>query len=245
MATLNKMKKKSYLTMGVIGGMGPDATVDFLSRVVSNTPAEKDQNHIPMLIDHRPQIPNRHHSIDGSGENVVPYLTAMAKGLESSGANFLVMPCNTAHAYAKDIREAVSIPFIHLIDETVAQIKKLHPGIQSVGIMAAKGCLDSKLYQDTLENNGYHPVCWDEADAKEFMTLVFQIKAGDKGKNIQQAMLALANKLLGNGAELLIAACTEIPLVLNASDISSPMLVSTDILATQSIAYARGEIPLP
>lgn len=99
------------LTVGVLGGMGPEATVDFMARVLAATPASVDQQHIRMLVDHNPCIPDRHAAIAGTGPDIGPGLAAMAQGLEAAGADFLVMVCNTAHAYNDAIRDAIHIPY--------------------------------------------------------------------------------------------------------------------------------------
>src|ERR1700679_257808 len=109
--------------VGVIGGMGPEATVDFLRRIVAATPARDDADHIHVLVDNNPQIPSRIAAlIDGHGEDPAPVLCAMARGLEKQGADFLVMPCNTAHYYLQRIARAVNIPVLDMIALSIAQI---------------------------------------------------------------------------------------------------------------------------
>ena len=108
-----------HKTVGVLGGMGPDATVDFMSKVIAATPAEKDQDHLRMLVDSNPHVPNRQEALLRGGEDPGPVLAAMAKGLQAAGADFLVMPCNTAHAFKDAIIEAVDIPLVSIIDVSV------------------------------------------------------------------------------------------------------------------------------
>jgi aspartate racemase len=110
----------AQLTAGVLGGMGPDATVDFMAKVIAATSAETDQDHARMLVDHNPKVPNRQAALLANGEDPGPAMAAMAKGLQDAGADFLVMPCNTAHAFARDIRDAVSIPLISIRQKSIA-----------------------------------------------------------------------------------------------------------------------------
>ena len=223
---------------GVLGGLGPAATVDFMSRVLTQTTAEQDQDHIRMLVDHNPTVPNRHLAIAGETPSVAPQLVAMARGLESAGADFLVMICNTAHAYADDIAAAVNIPFISLIDVTVEAVGAPP---RPVGVMAADGCLRAGLYQSALRAAGHEPVTWSDSELDQFMTLVYRVKAGDRDPEIGGAMSRLAASLQFEGAEALIAGCTEIPLVLDETGLGLTLLDSTDLLVKRTIALARGE----
>ena len=131
--------------VGVIGGMGPDATVDFMAKVIEKTPASSDQDHVRMLVEHNPRIPSRQLAMRGEGEDPGPVIAQMAARLEASGADFIVMPCNAAHAWQDDIVAATSIPFISIIDICVEALAGL--GAKRIGVMAARGCLDARLYQ--------------------------------------------------------------------------------------------------
>ncbi len=112
--------------VGVIGGMGPEATVDFLRRIVAATPAQDDADHIRVLVDNNPKIPSRIAAlVDGTGEDPLPILIAMAHGLEKQGADFLVIPCNTAHYYLPRIAEAVSIPLLDMVALSIARLPKV------------------------------------------------------------------------------------------------------------------------
>ncbi len=112
--------RKKNLLVGVLGGLGPEATVDFMARVLALTPADSDQDHIHLLVDQNPNVPNRQEAILRDGENPSPAIVAMAKRLEAAGCDLLVMPCNTAHAWEQDIRSATSIPFLSIVEATVA-----------------------------------------------------------------------------------------------------------------------------
>ena len=223
---------------GILGGLGPDATVDFMARVVAATEAECDQDHIRMLIDHNPTVPNRHDAIAGITPSVGPQLADMAKGLESAGADFLVMVCNTAHAYAREIQAAVNIPFISIVDVTVEALAD--QSVKAVGVMAADGCIRANLYQDALAAAGYEAILWSEGELNDFMELVYRIKAGERDADIGAGILKLAASLIFSGAEVLIAGCTEIPLFMTSEQAPAPMLSSTDLLVQRTINLAKG-----
>ena len=230
---------------GVLGGMGPQATVDFLAKVVAQTDANSDQDHIRMLVDHNPKVPNRHAAIAGHGGEVGAALADMAIRLERAGANFLLMVCNTAHAFQHDIEAAINIPFISIVDEVVSELDMHWPNAKRVGVMAAEGCLSAELYQQALAQTGRKAISWSSEEQDLFMSLLYRVKAGDPLDKIKPQMAQLAQSLVEQGAETLIAGCTEIPLVLRASELPVPLLSSTDILVTRIIDYAAGNKILP
>ncbi len=236
---MHSSRQEQQRIAGVLGGMGPDATVDFLAKVVAATEAASDQDHIHQIIDHNPKVPNRHAAIAGVGPDPSPELTAMARRLEAAGADFLVMVCNTAHAYAAEIRASVTIPFVSIVDVVMDELHGLP--VKYVGVMAAEGCLRAGLYQQALAGAGLEAVLWSEAELARFMELVYRIKAGDRGSDIGAGMGRLAADLVFRGAEILIAGCTEVPLFLSDRDTAVPLLSSTDLLVRRTITLARNQ----
>ena len=127
-------------TVGVMGGMGPAATVDFLDRVRRRTPARLDADHLRLLVDSDPTLPDRHAALADGGPSPGPRLVAMAQGLERAGAQGLVLVCNSAHAWADEIRAAVAVPFIDMVAETAAALARRHPHVRRPGLLAAAAC---------------------------------------------------------------------------------------------------------
>ena len=222
-------------TVGVLGGMGPDATVDFMAKVIAATPAERDQDHLRMLVDNNPQVPNRQEALLCGGEDPGPALAAMAQGLEAGGADFLVMPCNTAHAFKHAILDAVAIPLLSIIDVTVDACEDF----AAVGVLATDGCIASGVFQEALGARRLRAILPDEAELRELMHLISRVKAGDRGADVGAAMGALAGVLVARGADVIIAGCTEIPLVLDSAVLDVPLVSSTDVLAEATVAMAR------
>ena len=225
-------------TVGVLGGMGPDATVDFMSKVIALTPADKDQDHIHMLVDHNPTVPNRQDAILGDGEDPGPAMAAMAKRLEVAGADFLVIPCNPAYVFQQYIPDAVTIPLISIIDETIDALPMI---CSRVGLLATDGCLKARVYQDALASRDMRAFEPDADDMQELMGLIYAIKAGDMGAAIADTMRALAEELISQGAQAIVAGCTEIPLVLESSMLNVPLVSSTDVLAEKTVQLAKPE----
>jgi len=232
------VKDSNSKIVGVLGGMGPDATVDFMAKVIALTPAGKDQDHVRMLVDHNPKVPNRQHAMLGDGEDPGLILAAMAAGLEKAGADFLVMPCNTAHAYGGSIEAAVSIPLISIIDLTVAACVDFG----TVGILATDSCLQCRIYQDALATKGIESVLPDHQDTVALMRLITRIKSGTRGAEIAGQVRNLAENLVSKGAQAIIAGCTEIPLVLDGSMLDVPLIASTDVLAEATVKIALGKL---
>jgi len=226
--------------VGVLGGMGPEATVDFMAKVIALTPADKDQDHIRMLVDHNPKVPNRQTAILAGGEDPGPVLAEMAKRLEAAGADVLVIPCNTAFAFAANVIEAVDITLISIVEVTIDAILQRDSSVKNVGVLATDGCLRAGVYQDALQERSLTPVLPDGNELAELMELINAIKAGDKSAAISAAIRDLADALISRGAEAIVAGCTEIPLVLDASMLSVMLISSTDALAAETVRRARG-----
>jgi len=232
--------------VGVIGGMGPDATAAFLQAVLHHSgPVEADQQHIPLLVFNNPKVPDRNAALAGRGPSPGPALAAMARALERAGAEFLVMPCNTAHAYASAVVAATPLPFVSIVEETCRAAVTRCPSLRRAGLLGTPACVAAGLYSTGLAAYGVEAVCCDTKGMARFIELLYAVKAGERGDAVRAGMAGLAADLAERGAETIIAACTEVPLVLSTRDLSLPLLDSLDVLASQCVRYSRREIGLP
>jgi len=213
--------------------------VDFMSRVVRATPANTDQDHIRMIVDHDPGIPSRQRAMRGEGESPGPAIARIAVGLEAAGADLLVMPCNLAHAWQSDITAVARIPFLSIIDLSVSAALLRSDEDSAVGLMTTPGCFDAGLYQSALADAVRPTVTQTRDELDETMALVARIKSGDKSRDVAEPLQALANRLIERGATILIAACTEFPLVLNEAMFDVAYVSSTDELAKATVRAAR------
>lgn len=245
MASVSESARNAQKTIGVLGGMGPQATVDFLNIVIELTPAERDQDHLRLLIDSNPHVPDRQAAMRGDDSAVRAVLRDMALGLEGQGADFLVMPCNTAHAFIDDAVAAVQIPFISIIDVTVQAIVNAKADARRVGLLATDACIESGSYQRAARTLSLEIVMPGPADQAECMALIAAVKAGDTGPDVRGGMAALASALVDEGVDALIAGCTEIPLILDDDDVPVALISSTDVLAARAVDYALGKLILP
>ena len=212
--------------LGVLGGMGPAATVAFLARVQALTPAQKDEDHIRILADINPQVPDRQRAPDAAEIR----LGQMAMRLRDAGAQVLAMPCNTAHALTGSIRK-VGLPFIDMIAETTEAAAA--GGAKKVGVLATPG--GEALYTRTLQAKGVKIVRLTGADRLAILSCINAVKAGDTGEAPRAEMRRLAAALIGAGAEVVIAGCTEVPLLLAADEVSVPLVDSAEVLAAACV----------
>ena len=231
--------------LGVLGGMGPAATADFLAKLAAVTDVTDEQDHLRVLVDSNPKIPDRNRALAGGGGSPGPALAAMALGLQRAGADLLVMACNTAHAFEPDIRAAIDVPFVSMITETCDAFEREHAGARRVGVLAAQGALDAGLYQAAFNGRGHEVLLLSAERQRDFMSLLYRIKRGDVSNDVRATMRSLAETLVADGAEVIVAACTEVPLVVAATDVSRPLLDPTTNLARRCVRYARGLEALP
>lgn len=224
--------------VGVIGGMGPEATVELMRRVIALTPARDDQDHVHLIVDNNPHIPSRiAHLIDRTGEDPTPELQRMARGLEAAGAQVLAMPCNTAHCYAPAIRAAVQVPLLHMVDLTVERIAARRPHAR-VGLLASTAVIQARLYERAFEAVG----CTLRAPAAqaEIMRLITGVKRGASGDAPRRAFADIAAALSAESDVLLIA-CTELSILAAAVRVSVPVVDSLDVLSESIVVFARGD----
>ena len=219
-------------TLGVLGGMGPAATVAFLARVQALTPAQGDEDHVRVIADINPQVPNRHTQPEAAGRT----LGEMALRLKAAGAEVLAMPCNTAHAHAATIR-AAGLPFVDMVAETAKAAKA--NGATRIGVLATPG--GEALYAVALAAESVEMVRLSDADRARFMAVVAGVKAGDVGPEQRAAMRDLAAALVAAGAEGVIGGCTEVPLLLEAADVAVPLTDSAEVLARVCVKVCLGD----
>jgi aspartate racemase len=229
--------EKKY-TVGIIGGMGPEATIDFMSRVIALTPSQRDQDHIHMVVENNPHIPDR----QATAENdlIALELTAIAERLEVAGADFLVLPCNTAHVFIDDLLKNIQIPFVHIVNETVNEIVKEHTNVKNIGLLATDMCINSGIYHQAIKSVDRTTLVLEQQDQKSCMQLIYDVKKGKYSKSAKTDMVRLADQLIQKGADIIVAGCTEIPLILDTKSTNVPLVSSTEVLAKRTVEIAIG-----
>lgn len=222
--------------VGVIGGVGPMATVYYMQRVIEMTKAGCDQEHINMLVFNDCDIPDRTAFItEKSPDNPLPVMVEDAKRLAQAGCEFVVIPCNTAHYFYDELEQAVEIPVVNIVEETIRYAKARVQDLSCVGIMATTGTIVTGTYQKYAERAGLSFAVPDEDEQDLLMQIIYDgVKAG---KPVPRADFdRVANHLRAKGAQCLILGCTELSVLKRDLPINDPdVLDSIDVLASETV----------
>ncbi|ASJ12463.1 cysteate racemase [Thermococcus thioreducens] len=223
--------------IGILGGMGPLATVELFRRIVEKTPAKRDQEHPKIIIYNNPKIPDRTAFILGKGEDPRPELVASARKLESWGADFIIMPCNTAHFFAEDIQRAIKVPLVSMVEATAERIAKM--GLKKVGLLATDGTVRGGVYEGPLARRGIKLVVPSEGDQRLVMEAIYEgVKAG-KLEFGRRLLLEVAERLQPR-VDGIIAGCTEVSVALRPGDLKVPLIDPLDVIAEKALKLALG-----
>jgi aspartate racemase len=224
--------------IGILGGMGPEATADLYLRIIKATPAKRDQDHPRVIIYSNSKVPDRTPAILGTGPSSLPELIRAGKRLEEAGADFIIIPCNTAHFFIEQLQKELRIPILNMIKLSAEQAKKNYPHLKKAGLLASDGTLKSGLYRNVFGEVGIDIIEPTPEKQVEVMKAIYQcIKAG----NLIDGGLLLrdvANELVSSGAEFIICGCTEVSLVLRVGELPVPILDPLQILAENAVAVA-------
>jgi aspartate racemase len=222
----------SEKTVGVIGGMGPEATVDFLRRLIAATPAQDDADHIHVLVDNNPKIPSRISAlIEGKGQDPLPELIRMARGLEKQGADFLVIPCNTAHYYLPAIAHAVDIPLLDMVGLSIRALSG-----KRIGMLASPAVRLVGLYEARLRDAGMAAVFPDVAGETKVLEIIRAVKANRVTAQHRRDYADVAGAL---DMDALLIACTELSVLGAPEGVTRPVVDALDALVKATIAEAK------
>jgi aspartate racemase len=215
--------------------MGPAATVELFRRIVAYTPAQRDQDHIPIVIDNNPKNSRSWAvSCERWARPPAPALCRSARRLEKMGASFIAMPCNTAHVFLPYLRRAVRIPFIDMIAETAKVITE-----PRVGLLATETTVRTRLYHDACAPHGIEVLTPFPDDQARVMEIIYAIKGGALDGAMRRDLRAIAARLHERGAQALIVGCTELSLVVGPDDFPGPVYDALDILAQAAVRWAQ------
>jgi aspartate racemase len=238
------MKEK---IIGILGGMGPEATLNCFSRIISSTPAKKDQEHLRVIIDSNPKVPDRTAAIIADGESPVPILVAGCRALQKAGADFIIIPCVSAHFFLDEIQQQSALPILSIFDVVSETITCNHPQIKTVGLMGTTGTINGGLFQKRLAVEGIEIMVADESQQSKVMEAIYDIKNSQPARSraqITSDLVAVADDLISKGARGIIAGCTEIPLALKQKHLPVPYFDALTILARAAI-FKAGLTPIP
>lgn len=226
--------------VGVIGGMGPLATVDLYRKIVEHTLADCDQAHVRTIIDSNTNIPDRTAALLSGGESPVRELQSSARLLERAGAQVLVMPCHTAHCFYDEVQAAVQVPVLNMIELTVQELKRR--GVARAGLLATDGAVQSGIYQRHFEGSGIELLLPDPEGQAALMDMIYSgVKAGRSDYDTQ-AVRTVLDRLIDAGAQTLILGCTELPPAFEMYGLDYPNLDPTLTLALAAITASGGTV---
>ncbi|SET08919.1 aspartate racemase [Methanococcoides vulcani] len=230
-------------TVGILGGVGSESTARFFLKVIKNTPAKNDQDHLRIIIDNNPNIPDRTQAILGMGISPVEEATRSIYTLENAGAEIIAIPCNTMHYFYSELQNSTEIPIINMISETASHIHKVFPDIKKIGLLATTGTLKTKLYHDAID--GIEIITPDEELQEKVMNSIYGeegIKAGYTEGNARDGILEVIEVLIKEGAEAIILGCTELSLISIKEEVPVPLIDPSQVLAEVVVKKARLQI---
>jgi aspartate racemase len=240
--------------LGVLGGMGPLASAQFMLRLTLLTPADRDQDHIPAVLWSDPRVPDRSKgrfqgqvargsTAEANGSDPLPWLLRGIAGLKQAGCGAIAIPCNTAHGWYNEMRDAAQLPILHIVDAAAADLRRLGIAPGRIGVMGTQATLTMRLYQDRLDSLGWSCLTPSPAQMERLVTPAI---ASVKANRVAEAYAPLAevvNDLAAQGATAVVLGCTEIPLGIlagPAEGLRVPVVDTIDALARAAIAWARG-----
>ena len=229
--------------VGVLGGMGPESTAELLAKIVRATPVVREQDHLRVIVDSNPKVPDRTEALlSGDTAPVIEALTATARNLERAGAEVIGMPCNTAHAFLGEIRASVGVPVLDMIGEAAARAREVFGVEAVVGVLATDGTHKTGLYREALDRHGLVGIAPAERGVQRaVMDALHGVKLSGVSEASAEALGAAIVDLEEQGATALLAGCTEVSLVLEQFPPRLPWLDPLQVLAEALVREAGGE----
>jgi aspartate racemase len=225
--------------IGILGGMGPAATLDLQSKILDSTPAMRDQDHVPTIIWNIPQIPDRLAAIFADGPSPLPFMLDAGRAMQLAGATAIAMPCNTAHHWAADLQAGLNIPLLHIADAVMAE---LPVGTNRVALLSTPATAAAGFYQQRFQAHGISMVLPNPDEGEQLMTAIHRVKAGCTAE-AKPLFASIGRALLARGADRLLLACTELPLLSPGTAIEAQCVDPTSALARACIRHAFEENP--
>ncbi len=227
-------------TIGVLGGMGPEATILFMQKMLDAVPAHDDCDHVPLIVHNNTQVPSRIRAlIEGRGEDPGPVLVEMAQSLEAAGAEALAMPCNTAHRYASAIVGAVSIPFLDMVQLAAGKALQLTAPGARVGVLGSPALRATGVFDAPLMNAGLAPVYGDDDDAR--LEIIRAVKKNGVSMKTADELQTATDRLADLGVEVIMVCCTEFSLLTDRLRTKAPLFDTLDVLVEACVAFSTGK----
>jgi aspartate racemase len=215
-----------------------------MGKVVRNTPAARDQDHLRIIVEQNPQIPDRTAALLGRGDDPTLALYAACRTLEDGGADLIAIPCNTAHAFVGRIQPALRVPILNMLTCTADYLRETFPGLREVGVLATSGTLASRVYEQALDARGFVQIAPSAASQARLMNAIYGprgAKAGHLSGECCDDLAAAVDDLVAQGVQVIVLACTELPLLAYPGGRVVRLVDPTDVLARRCVAHALGD----
>jgi aspartate racemase len=225
--------------LGVLGGMGPLASAQFMLRLTQLTPATRDQDHIPTLLWSDPRVPDRTGGRLGDGVDPLAWLLRGIQGLKRAGCRAIAVPCNTAHGWYDQMQDAAQVPILHIVDAAAAELRRSGLASGTIGIMGTQATLAMRLYQDRLGAQNWDCIIPDQQEMERLVTPAIALVKANRLADAYPPLAQVVRSLIRRGAMSVVLGCTEIPLGIQAGPaMDVPMVDTIDALALAAIAWA-------
>ena len=230
--------------LGVLGGMGPLASAQFMVRLTLLTPATRDQEHIPTVLWSDPRVPDRTVGKLSRGADPLPWLLRGIAGLERAGCGAIAIPCNTAHGWYGEMRSATALPILHIVEAAADELRRLGVSDGRIGVMGTQATLTMRLYQDRLEALGWNCIVPDDDEMSRLVSPAIALVKANRVADAYPPLAQVAQRLASRGANAVVLGCTEIPLGIQAGPpLAVPTVDTIDALARAAIVWASGTSP--
>ncbi len=224
--------------IGILGGMGPAAAIDLQAKVLAATPAATDREHLPVVVWNVPQVPDRVAAVLGTGPSPLPAMIEGARALEAAGCEAFAVACNTAHHWAGELAASVGIPLLHIADAAVDALARRPVPPMRVGLLATRGTLAAAFYGERLARHGFDWIVPTDEEQDRFVAeAIARVKAGDTA-GARAPFEAAVRGLADRGADLVLLACTELPIAAEGSSCPVPLLDASRALAGALVAFS-------
>ena len=235
--------EKENKVVGILGGMGPRATVSFLDKIISLTPAKKDWEHLHVVVDNNTKIPSRTRHYLFKEESPVPRIIESCKKLESWPVDFIAMPCNSANFFLPDIQPEIRVPILNIMKITANNLKKLSPKINRTAVIGGRITYAERTYQKYLEEIGIEYIHHDEELQKRIEDAIEHIKVGQDEKKSYEEWENIKSELTNRyNAEAIIMGCTEFGCIydgINPDTQEIPVVDSSTELAKEIVKIVK------
>jgi aspartate racemase len=216
--------------LGILGGMGPAASAEFITRIINKTPANCDQDHIPFVLWNEPRIPDRSTSMQSGNDLPLPWLQEGIKGLKHAGCDRIVIPCNSAHFWYAQLSK-LGVPILRIVDSVAEELKSLNLQGKKIGILGTQGTIESGLYQYHLNRLGWECIVPCKEEMAGLVTPAINLIKANKFREPQMLLIRAMHSLIDRGADAIVLGCTELPLVIRlSSEEGIPIVNSIDSL---------------